>query len=129
MVNKQLNKQPIHIFLDDVRRAPHGVIQTNTVEDTIELLKAFAANNIQITSLSLDHDLGYTDNDGREMTGYDVIFWIEQSVFDDKYIPPKKIFCHSQNPVDQKRIRDVIMVIEKYMETDETSGYFRDRIS
>ena len=58
MTTPSNNQRPIHIFLDDVRRPPPGVIQTNTVEDTIELLKAFHAQNICVASLSLDHDLG-----------------------------------------------------------------------
>ncbi len=99
------NKRPIHIFLDDERRAPHGVIQTNTVEDTIELLKTFRVSNCVVTSLSLDHDLGYTNDDGREMTGHDVILWIELQMFQSYYVPPKKIFCHSQNPVGRERIK------------------------
>lgn len=117
------NERPIHIFLDDERRAPHGVIQTNTVDDTIELLKAFAANDVRVESLSLDHDLGYCDDDGREMTGYDVMLWIEQKMFNEgvygKYTPPTKIFCHSANPVDCKRIQDVITVIEQYAKSNK----------
>ncbi len=113
------NKRPIHIFLDDVRRAPHGVIQTNTVEDTIALLKAFATNSIEVASLSLDHDLGYCDDDEREMTGYDVMLWMEQAVFNREYTLPKKIFCHSQNPVGRIKIQAVITVVEQYAKSDD----------
>ncbi|KKN75671.1 hypothetical protein LCGC14_0377730 [marine sediment metagenome] len=114
------NKRPIHIFLDDERRAPYGVIQTNTVEDTIELLKAFHSQNICVASLSLDHDLGYHDDDGREMTGYEVMIWIERAVFNRQYLPPKEIFCHSANYPGRIRIEAVIAVVKLYVGADST---------
>ncbi len=112
------NKRPIHIFLDDVRLAPHGVIQTNTVEDTIELLKVCNVEEYTVASLSLDHDLGYHNDDDREMTGYDVMIWIEQAVFNREYVPPKKIFCHSSNYPGRIRIQAVIAVVEQYVKAD-----------
>ena len=99
----------IHIFLDDERQAPLGVVRTNTVKDTIELLCC-----CNVLSLSLDHDLDFDDN-GKEMSGYDVICWIENMMHTSDYQPPKKIFCHSQNPVGRKRIQVVIDRIEQYM--------------
>ncbi len=116
------DKRPIHIFLDDVRRAPHGVIQTNTVEDTIELLRTFHAQGVCVASLSLDHDLGYTNDEGREMTGYDVMLWIEQAVFNREYVPPKKIFCHSANYPGRIRIQAVIAVVEQYVKADNNQA-------
>ena len=73
------------------------------------------------------------------MTGYCVMLWIEQAVFDRKYTPPKKIFCHSQNPVGSARIKAVTTVIDQYVNAEKSDtrlfqdrddhDYFRDRIS
>ena len=41
-----------------------------------------------VDELSLDHDLGLVDESGRELTGYDVLLWIEAKVVSDELIPP-----------------------------------------
>ena len=44
---------PQRVYLDDLRRAPHGWIQTQTAEETIALLKEG-----DVVELSLDYNLG-----------------------------------------------------------------------
>jgi hypothetical protein len=75
------------IYLDDIRTEPEGWVRVKTAQETIELLKSN-----KVTELSLDHDLG----DDKNGTGYDVILWIEQEVYQNNYIPPI-IKVHSAN--------------------------------
>lgn len=88
------------IYLDDERDCPNGYIKCIYPKDVIELLKI---NDIE--EISLDHDLGDDENIG---TGYDVIKWIENKVYEDSsYIPPI-IKIHSQNPVAKLRMEAAI---------------------
>lgn len=82
-----MTRRTIQIWLDDQLRAPFGMVGTNTVEDTIELLK-----KCSVRVLSLDHDLGYSK------TGYDVLLWIEKEIVaNPEYDPPGLISIHSMN--------------------------------
>lgn len=57
--------------------------------------------------LSLDHDLGCFYGN-REMTGGDIINWLESAQAEyGQYVPPV-IHCHSANPDGAKDIRVVI---------------------
>jgi hypothetical protein len=80
------------IFLDDIRETPIGFVRTHDPAQTIDLLK-----NHKVEILSLDHDLGLIDQDGKEITGYDVLLWIEEQVFCNDFVPPDKIVVHSDN--------------------------------
>jgi hypothetical protein len=64
----------VRVYLDDVREAPDGWVRTYTGAQTVELLKTG-----EVTELSLDHDLG-SDADGKELTGYAVLVWLEAEV-------------------------------------------------
>jgi hypothetical protein len=75
------------IYLDDIRAEPEGWVRVKTAQEAIELLKSN-----KVSEISLDHDLG----DDKNGTGYDVILWIEQEVYQTYYIPPK-IKVHSAN--------------------------------
>jgi Cyclic-phosphate processing Receiver domain len=67
----------VKVWLDD-RRPPYPDPKTwvwvKTPAEAIELLQTGT-----VTELSLDHDLGLTDGE-REVTGYDVVTWIERAV-------------------------------------------------
>ena len=56
------------VWLDDRREPPPGWVWVKTPAETIALLEAGG-----VDELSLDHDLGLWDDDGREQTGYDVL--------------------------------------------------------
>jgi hypothetical protein len=101
-----MNDRAIQIWLDDERRAPFGMVQTNTAEDTIELLK-----KCKVSVLSLDHDLGEN-----RKTGYSVLTWMEQQVATTKYVPPTHIYVHSANPVGRKKMDMAINKIRKLEE-------------
>jgi hypothetical protein len=78
---------PIKVYLDDLREAPEGWIRVKTAQEAIELLKQ---GNVE--EISLDHDLGDEVNG----TGYDVIIWMEEKVFLEKFIYPR-IHIHTAN--------------------------------
>jgi len=75
------------IYLDDIRTEPEGWVHAKTAVEAIELLRSN-----KVSEISLNHDLGEAENG----TGYDVILWIEQEVYQNNYIPPK-IIVHSAN--------------------------------
>ena len=83
----------IKIYLDDEREAPYGWIQCRWPSEVIELIKK---GNVEI--ISLDHDLGgVIDENKHEITGMDVLNWLEQSINEDiKFMPPT-IIIHTQN--------------------------------
>lgn len=96
----------MNIYLDDVR-GPINISKpwvehdwtipptvwtvVRTVPDCIALLEK---HGTEVDVLSLDHDLGQTD---REHTGYDVLTWIEERVFNDPTFYVPKIKIHSMN--------------------------------
>lgn len=90
------------VYLDDVRETPEGWTRAYWASDTIELLK-----NNDVTELSLDHDLG----DDTISTGYDVLLWIEEQVWNNKYKPPISIKVHSANPPAKRRMENAIKSI------------------
>lgn len=98
----------IQIYLDDSNRAPFGMVQTNTVEDTIVLL-----SKCTVSVLSLDHDLGY------EKTGYDVLLWIEEQVVKSDYRPPPLMAVHSWNAGARSKM---LAAIEKIKSLVEAKG-------
>ena len=88
-----LNKRKdncLKVFLDDERDAPEGWVFVNTPALVISLLKTG-----MVSHLSLDHDLG---DDKRIGTGYDVVLWIEEQVFNgEKFENLETITVHSAN--------------------------------
>ena len=50
----------------------------------------------EVEELSLDHDLGLLDRE-RELTGYDVVVWVEEAVVTQGFVPPATIRVHSSN--------------------------------
>ena len=90
---------PVNIYLDDVRSMPFGFdIHVRNYKDCIYWL----SRNDSICTLSLDHDLG------EDKTGYDVICWIEEQCYNNKFVLPYEILIHSANPVGRANIQRVI---------------------
>ena len=84
----------MRVWLDDRRPPypnPEEWIWVRTPAEAIELLETGEVN-----VLSLDHDLGLTEGE-RELTGYDVVTWIEWAVATEKFVPPRTIRVHSSN--------------------------------
>lgn len=97
----------VKLWLDDVRPAPEGWILCRWPEDVIEVLDE--DSDIQVTHISLDHDLGDDDYG----TGYDVLVWLEKHVyFNPLYVLPM-ITIHSANPVARQRMEAAITRIRE----------------
>lgn len=84
----------MRIWLDDRRPPcpdPETWVWAKTPQETIALLRTG-----DVTELSLDHDLGLLAGE-RELTGYDVVTWIEEAVATEGFVPPTEIRVHSAN--------------------------------
>lgn len=77
------------MWLDDVRSAPAGWTRTNTVRETIDLLRTG-----QVTEISLDYDLDATDPKHK---GSDVLDWLEDRLRSGRIAAPV-IHLHTINP-------------------------------
>lgn len=99
----------INLYVDDVREPPNNDIYNWVVVrnywDAIEVLEKEEGN---IERLSLDHDLG-----SGCPNGYEIAKWIEEKVYKEDYIPPKRLYCHSQNPVGKSNIKACYQAIVK----------------
>ena len=94
------------LYVDDIRNPPdiQGVSWdiARSFLDAIEKL-----SNIDYDGVSLDHDIASYDENGREMTGYDIALWLAERKYNNKYVP-QNIQVHSANPVGRERIEGVI---------------------
>lgn len=100
----------MRLYLDDVRNpnrlyGDNYFVWVKTYKEAIQLLKTG-----QVESISLDHDLGYTDPNH---TGYDVACWIEAAVRNSE-IPLPEMYCHSWNPVGKDKILATIQSLENW---------------
>lgn len=91
------------VYLDDERSTPDGWTRTFTPKETIELLKTR-----KVTELSLDHDLGDDEGIG---TGYDVLLWLEEEMYNDYSFPAPNIMVHSANPAARLRMNQAVLSI------------------
>ena len=89
------------LWLDDIRPAPRDFTWAKTAEEAIAHLATG-----DVTLCSLDHDLE------TDMTGYDVLEWMERSVAEGIwYGPLPTILVHSANPPARKRMQMAAMAI------------------
>jgi len=86
------------VYLDDERATPVGWKRVYWPEEAIALLKTG-----EVTEISLDHDLGDDDKG----TGYDVVLWIEEQVFNNGFIPPR-MKVHSANSSARQKMEQGI---------------------
>ena len=92
------------LLIDDVREYASPCVVARTYRDGILALQHMSPWD----ELWLDHDLGaierqYTET-GRELTGYDVLCWLEQN----PSFLPKKIILVTSNPVGRDRMEKLI---------------------
>ncbi len=96
------------VWLDDRRSPPASDwVLVRTPGEAIELLRTG-----KVIELSLDHDLGLFA-DGRELTGYDVLLWLEERVATEAFQPPAKISVHSANAAAAPRMERAIEAIRR----------------
>jgi len=92
------------LFVDDVRKSPDSSWEiARTYKEAIDALKSG-----MVEVLSLDHDLG------EDLTGYDIINWLERKVYHEEIEAPKEILVHSANPVGVNNIKRAINSIERF---------------
>ncbi len=86
--------EPLKVWLDDDlvdRAAPEGWVHVLTAPECIELL-----DSGRVVALSLDHDLGDDEANGR---GIDVVDWLgKEQEINDRPLWPREIEIHSANP-------------------------------
>ena len=79
------------VFLDDLRSPPDQTrIVARTPCSAITLLESK-----EVEVISFDHDLGYEGE--TELTGYQVLLWIEEAVALRDFRPPQML-VHNANP-------------------------------
>ena len=88
------------LWVDDVRPAPEGYIQRESVDGTIVSLIYAEKSNIEIELIDLDHDAG----DYAELGGdyINILNWMERT---GRNYP---IRIHSMNPVGKENMRRII---------------------
>lgn len=96
----------LKVWLDDERdpknfKGWEDAVWVTTPEDAIYLLE-----NREVTSLSLDNDLGLDpDENGTPRDGYIVATWIEErTITDPDYDPPATLNAHTANPPAMKKM-------------------------
>lgn len=94
------------IYLDDERKAPDGWVLMSDVHSVIRTLKENT-----VTDLSLDHDLGKTDE-----CGYDILLWIENEMHTKGYTPPR-ITIHTANPSARIKMTLAVESMKKYLDS------------
>ena len=58
----------------------------------------------EVEELSLDHDLALWDENGREITGDDVVSWLMEAVVMRSFVPPRRSSCTVGTPPDADRM-------------------------
>jgi len=94
----------VKVYLDDERVPPEGWVLVRWPDEVIDLLKTG-----EVTHLSLDHDLG---DDGRG-TGYDVLLWLEEQVFNNKFFKVPEMKVHSANSGARPKMESAIRSIQR----------------
>jgi hypothetical protein len=99
----------IKLFLDDIR-IPSDIYESGnweTVRSYDKFVEYVNLNFDDISSISLDHDLGLDEFGEIQKTGYDCIKWLINYCMDTgKDLP--KIWCHSMNPVGRANILGIV---------------------
>jgi hypothetical protein len=94
------------LLIDDIRSLGVDVI-ARTYDDGIKALKEMGPWDV----LFLDHDLGCFDENGREMTGRDIMKFL----ISNPQLAPKKIICVSGNPYGREYIESQIVELENIL--------------
>lgn len=93
----------IKIYLDDIREAPDGFVRTKSVNETIKLIENSEKNNVSISLIDLDHDLGDYSSDGGD--AIKLLDWLVER----NTLYPIKI--HTMNVVGKD---NMLKIINKY---------------
>ena len=102
-------RSTMKIWLDDLRPTPDQTwTLIKTPKEAIALLESG-----EVRLIRFDHDLGFDGE--REMTGYEVLLWIEEAVALRGFKPPE-MRVHSANPPGHERLLKGIKAIHRRVE-------------
>lgn len=111
----------IDIWLDDIRDVPLCVpwsAQTIRVRTAPDCVRALIALHGQVGYISLDHDLGESEDSpryGEVGSGYEVAKWLEDKAHAGEWCyVPNYVLCHSMNQVGKRKILQAIYNINKW---------------
>lgn len=90
------------LLIDDTRDIEATVVCRN-YKDGIEALRAMEKFDL----LYLNHDLASFDENGREMTGYDIVLFLEENM----QFLPLDVQIVSANPVGRQKMSAVLSSI------------------
>lgn len=93
----------MRVYLDDERETPVDWERTYTVEETIYLL-----STRQVEALSLDNDLGEGFREG-----FEVLDWLEKTIYNDETFPMPQITIHSANASRVEYMQRALRSIER----------------
>lgn len=93
----------IYVWLDDIREAPVGYIQTHSVNETIALIELLELKGYDSFTLDLDHDLGSFFNEGGDARN--LIVWLISTERNTKLY---KINLHTANPVGYEFMKQMV---------------------
>lgn len=89
----------LKLWLDDIRPAPAGYIQANSVNEAKDMIQRAEKRNMQV-ELDLDHDLGDYAYDGGD--GIKLVLWLAET---ERYYP---VNLHTANPVGCMNMQAIV---------------------
>ena len=110
-MQEETMKRTLQIWLDDERPAPRGWHLCRWPIEVINMIKTG-----MVKAISLDHDLG----DDARGTGYDVLLWIEQTLYEDNKFRPPGIEIHTQNISARQKMRSAVaQICKRYIDNQK----------
>lgn len=101
---------PVNVYLDDERRPPRNWFIVDNIID----MKNILLHCDCVEMISLDHDLGIENETG---TGYDILLFVEQLVYDGRMTNVPKILIHTANTSARPKMEQAVASIEKIVRT------------
>lgn len=112
-----MTDREILIFLDDIRDPDRYISQIYgksrptdvlVVRDYDHFLKEVESNsiNMDMITISFDHDLGTFDENELEISGWDCMKWLMQYCVDNKFKRLPIVYIHTMNVVAAPKMRD-----------------------
>ena len=105
-------KQPVKIWLDDIRPAPDGYYHCHSVEEAKRNILKCEENGRNIAVIDCDHDLGDFANDGGD--GISLLDWLAER---NSLYP---IEIHTMNPVGRENM-------ERLLEKENMRKYLKNK--
>ena len=88
----------MRLWVDDERTAPDGWVWAKTSDKAIVALSNADESAVNVTDMSLDHDLGGDDTTRR------IVLWLCEMG-----VPwPERVYVHSANPVGREWLEGMI---------------------